>query len=805
MARISEAELEGLKASVAVSGLIAADGVALSRRGGDLVGLCPLHEDREPSLVVTPGKNLWHCFGCGAGGGPIDWLMQRRGVSFRHAVELLREGDGSTENPNSSLAAASPPSLARLASPVSLDEDDAAVLARVIDYYHTTLKRSPAALAYLERRGIADASTIETFKLGFADRTLGLRLPDKRRKDGAELRTRLERLGLYRASGHEHFCGSLVIPVLDAQGEVAEVYGRKITDNLRAGTPLHLYLPGPHRGVWNLPGIAAAGAGSGEVILCEALIDALTFWCAGFRHVTASYGADGFTPAHLAAFRAHGIRKVLIAYDRDAAGDRAASALSEVLATAGIASGRVEFPHGMDANAYALKVTPAAKSLGVLLRRAGWMGEVVPEPETSEAAAKEESSLTPPESPASPLAAGAAASARPRPEIAENGSEATIRLGSRRYRVRGLDRASGGESLKLNLMAAAGEDTVSPEAFHVDTLDLYSARARAGFVEAAAAELGVPTATIKADLGQVLLEVEHLLDARAAAAAKPATPPEASMTPAEREAALAFLRQPTLLDRIAADFEACGLVGEATNKLVAYLACVSRKLAAPLAVLVQSSSAAGKSSLMDAVLAFVPETERVRYSAMTGQALFYMSGRDLRHRILALCEEEGASRAAYALKLLQSDGRLTIASTGKDPATGALVTQDYRVEGPVRPERTKCPDFTDETVSNLGVLRGGPKWALGPTLGERMVPVECAVHDCGSDLENQMSATWRPTHLLLCVHSPMQQPLHGALSRRRRDWLFAPSCGRVINNNPSLSDNIRLKPSKRSRDFGRRG
>jgi DNA primase len=269
--RITDTELDQLKAFAPLAALITADGIALSRQGADLAGLCPFHAEDTPSLKVTPGKNLWHCFGCGAGGGPIDWVMKRRGVSFRHAVELLREATGTAENPDSSLAAASP---TRLTSPIDLDEDDAAVLNRVIDCYHASLKCSPAALAYLERRGIADPAAIETFRLGFADRTLGLRLPDKRRKEGAELRARLERLGLYRASGHEHFTGSLVIPVCDEQGQVTEVYGRKITDNLRPGTPLHLYLPGPHRGVWNLPGIAAAP--DGEVIVCEALIDALT-------------------------------------------------------------------------------------------------------------------------------------------------------------------------------------------------------------------------------------------------------------------------------------------------------------------------------------------------------------------------------------------------------------------------------------------------------------------------------------------------------------------------------------------------
>jgi DNA primase len=138
MARIAAAELDRLKASVSMAELVSSDGVALSRSGADLAGLCPFHDDREPSLKVTPAKNLWHCFGCGAGGGPVDWVMKRRGVSFRHAVELLRESTG--QNPAASLAAASPPAPSRLASPVSLDEDDAAVLNRVIDYYHACLK-----------------------------------------------------------------------------------------------------------------------------------------------------------------------------------------------------------------------------------------------------------------------------------------------------------------------------------------------------------------------------------------------------------------------------------------------------------------------------------------------------------------------------------------------------------------------------------------------------------------------------------------------------------------------------------------
>ncbi|MCP4005471.1 MAG: hypothetical protein GY725_14860 [bacterium] len=92
MARIPEGEIERLKAEVAVERLAAARGIALDRHGADLIGLCPFHDDREPSLVITPAKNLWHCLGaCQSGGSVIDWVMRTEGISFRHAVERMRE------------------------------------------------------------------------------------------------------------------------------------------------------------------------------------------------------------------------------------------------------------------------------------------------------------------------------------------------------------------------------------------------------------------------------------------------------------------------------------------------------------------------------------------------------------------------------------------------------------------------------------------------------------------------------------------------------------------------------------------
>ena len=176
------------------------------------------------------------------------------------------------------------------------------------------------------------------------------------------------------------------------------------------------------------------------------------------------------------------------------------------------------------------------------------------------------------------------------------------------------------------------------------------------------------------------------------------------MNEKEKQEALALLKAPDLLERILRDFEKCGVIGEQTNKLVSYLAAVSRKLDRPLAILIQSSSAAGKTWLMESVLAFVPEEERINYSAMTGQSLFYMGESNIKHKILAIVEEEGAERTRYALKLLQSEGELSIASTGKDPVTGVLTTKEYRVEGPVMIFSTTTDIDIDEELQNRCII-----------------------------------------------------------------------------------------------------
>jgi len=709
MARIPESEIDRIKRETDLAALVRSRGVELKKHGtGNLVGTCPFHEDRDPSFIVTPAKGLFHCMGCGVAGNAIQFVEKFDGVSFRHAFEILNAGPAAFTPPaDAPLKKATVP---RLDLPFDPEADDATLMRQVVDYYHERLLKTPAALDYLRGRGLYSEEAMDRFRLGFADRTLCLRLPDKNRKDGAAIRTRLQSLGLLRESGHEHFNGSLVVPVFapselrrgepifDERGDacpersrrVSEMYGRKIGVKLRAGTPLHLYLPGPHAGIWNPDALNES-----DLILCEAPLDALTFWIHGFKNVTFIYGTNGFTDELFETILARKVQRVRIAYDADEAGNLAAERDIERLTAHGVECFRVKFPHGMDANEYARKVTPAPKSLAAALNASEWHGGGAPPKPHTHAPAP--SSLVAIAAKEKEAASTSAISAPPREtsSLERVGEYHTLQLGSREYRVGGLDKNNSLDVMKVTVRIRSGER------FHLDSFDLLRDGDRRRFIERAYEETTLEKELIKRDLGKLLLALEEEQTARLTAALKPETRNlKPDLTPEERAEALAFLKAPDLVNRIGETFDACGLVGEESNRLAAYLACTSRKLDKPLAVIIQSTSAAGKSTLMEAVLSLFPPEEQVKYSAMTGQSLYYLGETNLKHRILAIVEEEGAEKASYALKLLQSEGELTIASTGKDPHTGRMETQEYHVEGPVMIFLTTTAIDIDEELQN---------------------------------------------------------------------------------------------------------
>ena len=737
MARIPDDELERIKRQVKVAELCREYGIELKQMGPDnLMGRCPFHDDATPSFGVTPSKNLWNCLaGCG-GGDTIQLVMKKEGVSFRHAVEVLRQRLGIAPPPAPTIKTRS-----GTAHPVLVDPSQSAtgiadhvLLKHVSDFYHQTFCNEVKAMRYLQERRCFTPEAAEVFQIGYANRTLGYRVPATTAA-GKKLKEQLQRLGVLRQkTGHEHLTGSVVFPIFDQHGNIAQMYGRKITPNLREGTPLHLYLAGEHRAVWN----AAALRNQREWLLCESIIDGLTLWCAGFRNVTCSYGVNGFTDAHWKLIEEVKPQRIVNCYDNDDAGNPAAVKLARELAAKGIIVVRAKLPAGKDINDVARENKNAQAALAIVLESTPRVNDVEPiiidtpacaplplaaptaDPtkatETTSPPASVDLEPSPASAPTSALAAPTSAieseAAKEKvpgdttpagsPSSNGHGDEATFTFGPRQWRVRGIGKNLSFESLRVQLRVLV-QGSSEQYSYHLDTLDLCNAKHRQGFIAAAQGETRLDADLLKRDLGQVLLKAEELQEKHIRQSVEPARK-EVTVADGEREAALALLRDPHLLDRILADFERCGVVGEEINKLVGYLAAVSRKLDEPLAVIIQSTSAAGKSSLMDAILAFVPEEQRIKYSAMTGQSLYYLSDADLQHKVLAVVEEEGAERASYALKLLQTEGELTIASTGKDPQTGRMVTQEYHVEGPVMIMLTTTAIDIDEELLNRCIV-----------------------------------------------------------------------------------------------------
>jgi 5S rRNA maturation endonuclease (ribonuclease M5) len=514
------------------------------------------------------------------------------------------------------------------------------------------LLQAPAAQDYLRLRGITAPEFVRAFRVGYADGTL-LEVISR------EGREALKRIGLITAQGRELMEGCVVFPLSCARsGQVVDLYGRlagKYEDLSLRGAQ-HLYLPGPRRGIFNPQGARNAE----EVILTESVIDAGAVWSAGLRNVIACYGTNGLTEEIIEHLQECRVSGVVLMLDSDEAGQAAARRIAARLGESRIAARSVRLP-----------LKDAAEFIASGAKADDLRAMVAPAPETAPAE-----------------------TAQSAIEF-EKLSEGALRWveGEREYRIRGLS-AVGLDRLKVNLRLSVNGS------FHLDTIDLYQARARANFAQAAAKLCQVEEQQVNADL---LALIEPLEGARLEMKKGQAETQAAPMTAGEKQAAMELLRSPRLCERIVEDFKRCGFEGERETVLTAYLAALSRKLPDPLGVLIIARSGAGKSALQDAVCGLVPPEDLVRVTRLTGQALFYKDPDSLKQKLLSIAEEEGAQAAVYSLRTLASDQHLSIAATRTDPSTGKLHTEHYEVHGPVSIIiTTTSPEaFDEETRSRF--------------------------------------------------------------------------------------------------------
>ena len=680
-------------AEVPMSVLLEARGVAVIDEGAQIACFCPLHgHDATEVLSVDKSSNRWSCGACGVErGGPIDWLSVSLEISKKHARTLLHRGIYVLEKASSvgrKPGRRGRSSVRALDLPFSAEDADNVVLAGVAQTYREVFDKNAEAKAFLEGRGLVHPGLASHFQLGFANKTLVLRMPFANRLAGGALRRRLRDLGVLRSTGHEALGGCLVIPLFDAEGNVVNLYGRRIDRSYLQGTE-HKWTDASQRGLLNPRAFA-----SRDLVITSSFTDALTAWSFGQANVTTMLETEQAKDDLIAAVTQSKTKKLTWIFRRTKASHALTESLSNELAKLGVVVYRALLPHDLDLAGYLATVNEPANALLQVIRSAEWVAGVSDDNMPQKAPAGASYGLAEPG--ASAGVTGAAGPVKGQP--ANSADELVLMFADRRWRVRGLkdNRSSG--ALRINLL-------VSREAggFHVDTFDLYSARHRVAFMRQASNELGVDEGQLRRDIGAVLLELEQA-QAEILSSLETPKPTKVELTREEHDDALQLLRDPALFELVLDVFEQQGLVGERDNLLLGFLAVTSRKLLRPLGVVLQSSSAAGKSSLMRAMLSVVPEEDQLAYSTLTSQSLFYAPGSDLRHKVLSIAEESGASRASYSLKLLQSEGSLKIASTGKDPSSGRLVSQEYKVEGPVALLLTTTSIEVDEELLNRCIV-----------------------------------------------------------------------------------------------------
>ena len=456
------------------------------------------------------------------------------------------------------------------------------------------------------------------------------------------VKARLVALGVLTPKGRDRFPDSITFPVLSADGQIITVIF--IREDGRLET-LSSRLTPP----WNLQ----AGKSASNLYVAPSILDALALMVTDETHVIAVFPEQGgFDPVPLERW---GVQKLTIVHGDTPAALNEVEALRKMIGKYPSTVITLNGVHG--ANAMLLCKGATGLSEALIKGAHGLSALHVP-------------------------------GMRPLP------GGLTLISGNRKYEVRGL------QASPTRLKATIRIERSGPP--HVDTVDLYQARARRQFVIEVIRLTEETADTIEADMVKLLAACELRaaqpdLDSTHAA--------DNAMPEADFREAEAMANDPKLVETIIEDYERCGLVGERVNKVIMYLSMTSRKMARPISTMTISSPGSGKSAQQEATAAFCPPEDLIKISNLSPKALFHRDKNSLRHKFLSLEEGVGVEAASYALRILISAGELVTEVAGKDPTSGRLVSMRNHVQGPVAISLTTTSPRTDpETKTRFFLL-----------------------------------------------------------------------------------------------------
>jgi len=328
---ITQDSIEALKARLDVVDVVGSY-IELKKAGANYKAPCPFHDEKSPSFVVSPSKQIYHCFGCGAGGDSVKFVMEHEKLNYPEALEKLADNYnftlGYTDNKH--------------------NKPKSQLMERVNEWYITLLNTKPTALSYLQERGVYESS-IEKFGIGYApDSNATVNFIKSQMLNMPEA-IEMGVLGYNTESRNTYarFIERVTFPIHATNGSMVGFGGRTITGHQAK------YINSPETPYFNKSRLLYAYHHARqdiykrqEIIITEGYLDVIMLHQAGFTNAVATLGT-ALTPEHLPLLR-KGEPRVVMAYDGDKAGRAAALKASKLLSAAGFNGGVVIFGDGLD-------------------------------------------------------------------------------------------------------------------------------------------------------------------------------------------------------------------------------------------------------------------------------------------------------------------------------------------------------------------------------------------------------------------------------------------------------------------------
>lgn len=664
-------EIQEIKARLTIASVLSHYGIKLDKTNHIK---CPFHKDDKPSCRIYPDTNTFHCFGCGATGDQIDFIMKYENISKHEAILKAKQLCGVTEPINNK------PKV----QPVSKNNTE--ILTKVFTHFARSLNVKPKkAISYLENRKL----DYKKLSIGFDAGTLHKAKDITNQQKQGYLQAGLLKPDKFNRPDcfYTRFNGCIVFPLVDKSNNIVSLYGRHTEQG-------HHYLEGDHRGLY--PGYPDPG--TTKLILTESIIDAATLLQNKERlpsgvEVLALYGTNGFTDEHRAAIsELDELKEVILFFDGDQAGHEAVKDIASKLRQLNkkLTISVIDTPEGEDINSLAQGHEPEIFIHLIKNRKSFSFSDEYQsiEKEKTSGSQTEEDQRESVQS-ASPVLSKVEVSAShlststPDCLIYET-DHLTITLwgGIEIHTVNRLRATLHIQPVQTPFMAPP----VYAPSFR-DTVDLYSHSQTDRLIKQASEKLETSTATVSEAVAGLTAELEAYRQQKREEKRKSEENREQQnidrFSREQIQKAADFLRSSELTKQTHRLFDNLGLIGMQDDATLLFFIFLTRFFKNPLHAIVMGSSGSGKTHLLQGVAGTVPRQHIHVTTSLSENTLYYTPKDFLKHKILLQEDLDGAYNALLPLRELMSNQEISRFSTKTNSRTGDSKQVYLHVEGPV--------------------------------------------------------------------------------------------------------------------------